>query len=131
MGLEPYLLAAVLRGVIAQRLVRRLCLKCSFRRAPSRAESDFLEAGRLELHEVPAAAGCPECMGGYRGRVAIGEVFLFDEESQGLISSGARHRDLCRYFAERGSRFINEVGLVSVAKGDTTIDEVERVLYGL
>jgi type II secretory ATPase GspE/PulE/Tfp pilus assembly ATPase PilB-like protein len=131
MGLEPYLLAAVLRAVIAQRLVRRLCPSCSGRRAPTRAEAEFLAEHRSGLDDVPFPKACSACSQGYRGRVAIGEIFLFDDDAQALVVGRATHRELTRYFREAGSPFLAESGMRLIAQGATSVDEVEKVLYGL
>ncbi len=131
MGLEPYLLAAVVRGVMAQRLVRKLCPLCSTRRRPDPAESCFLEAQGLKLAEVPAAVGCQSCNNGYKGRTAIGEVFAFDDEVEEIVLRGGGRRELTEHYAHRKEPFLMDSGLRLVREGVTTISELERVMYGL
>jgi type IV pilus assembly protein PilB len=131
MGLEPYLLAAVLRGAVAQRLVRRLCPVCSSRRKPDSAELEFLAASGRRLEAAPVAVGCPECSQGYRGRLAIGEIFLVGEEAQRLVVERTAHRELAAHFRAAGSGFMMDSGLRLVEGGLTTVSELERVLYGL
>jgi type II secretory ATPase GspE/PulE/Tfp pilus assembly ATPase PilB-like protein len=131
MGLEPYLLAAVLRGVMAQRLVRKLCPLCSVKRKPDPAESGFLEAQGLKLTEVPAAVGCQSCNNGYKGRTAIGEVFAFDDEVEEIVLRGGGRRELTEHYAHRKEPFLMDSGLRLVREGVTTISELERVMYGL
>jgi general secretion pathway protein E len=131
MGLEPYLLAGVIRGVMAQRLVRRLCPACSGRAAPDAAQRELLEERGSKLKSLPRAVGCPECHRGYKGRTAIGEIFVFDAQVEEIILRGGGHRELEAYFTKKRERFLIDSGLSLVEEGVTTIDELERAVYGL
>jgi general secretion pathway protein E len=131
MGLEPYLLAGVIRGVIAQRLVRRLCPACAEWDAPDADEKSFLAARGSRLKELPRAVGCSACRKGYAGRTALGEVFAFDGEAEEIVLRGGGHRELEAHFRKVGSPFLLDSGLELVAKGVTTVAELERVIYGL
>jgi type II secretory ATPase GspE/PulE/Tfp pilus assembly ATPase PilB-like protein len=131
MGLEPYLLAGVVRGVMAQRLVRKLCPLCSAKRRPEPAESSFLEAQGLSLTEVPYAVGCQACNRGYKGRTAIGEIFAFDDDAEEIVLRGGGHRELTDHYARLEEPFLADAGLHLVREGVTTIAELERVIYGL
>ena len=134
MGLEDYLLTAVLRGVLAQRLVRRLCKHC--RRAEP-APADLIErfdlaprAGRLGLRshvELWHPVGCAHCrQTGFAGRQAIAEYLVPDEELERLIFSRADHAEIERAAVANGMRTMFDAGLDAALVGDTTIEEVAR-----
>lgn len=131
MGLEPYLLAGVVRGVMAQRLVRRLCPKCAVKVIPDPAESDFIEKQGADIRHVWKAVGCDECTHGYKGRVALGELFILDSETEELIVHGGSHRRLEEHFQQIGTRFMADSGIELIASGITTIADIERMLYGI
>lgn len=129
MGLEDYLITAVLRGVLAQRLVRRLCREC---RRPAPAAPELIERFHLDrLREGPLtlwhATGCPHCrQTGYRGRMAIAEFLIPDEATERLIFSHADHIAIERAAAEAGMITMHEAGLRAALDGETTIEEVMR-----
>jgi len=131
MGVEDYLLAATLKGVLAQRLVRRLCSKCKTAEpAPSALIERFgLErlapgAGAISLYH---AVGCPECRGtGFRGRRAIAELLLPSREIDRLMFERADQAAIERAAVAEGMRPIFEAGLIAAIEGDTTIEEVVR-----
>jgi len=132
MGLEDYLVAAVLRGVLAQRLVRRLCPECR-RAAPAPAAL----AARLDLaRRAPAgssppmlwhAAGCSACRGtGYRGRRAIAEFLVPDAAIAERIFSRAGEAEIERAAIEGGMVPMFGAGLDAVLAGETTLAELAR-----
>ncbi|MEL7487161.1 MAG: GspE/PulE family protein, partial [Pseudomonadota bacterium] len=128
MGLEPYLIAATLRGVVAQRLVRRLCPEC---KAPAANPLASLEAVRqlagvgVEFNEP---VGCDACGGrGYRGRVGVYEIMMIDDEMAQLIVSGADASTLRAAAAGKGMRSLLEDALVKAAKGETSLSEAYAV----
>lgn len=124
MGLEPYLLADALRGVVAQRLVRRLCEHC---RRPARATTDSVT--RLGLREQERdgfeAAGCEHCgESGFRGRTALYEVLRADHalwDAIRLESAAQRLREIAR---ASGWTTLREDGVAKARAGETTFDEV-------
>jgi type IV pilus assembly protein PilB len=131
MGMEPYVIASALVGVIAQRLVRRLCLSCRRQYTP---EADTLRA--LNMSEADAsrfvfyrAIGCEECNHtGYRGRIALYEVMRVSEKVRRLIAQRAGE-DLVRdAAAEAGLMTLGEDGLAKVKAGITTAEELLRVV---
>jgi len=132
MGLEDYLLTATLKGVLAQRLVRRLCPAC---KAPAVATGSMIErfglerlaaSGPIALHH---AVGCPECRGtGYRGRRAIGELLLPSPAIDRLIFERADDAAIERAAVAEGMRPIFDSGLIAALEGDTTIEEVVRCI---
>lgn len=132
MGLEDYLVTAVLRGVMAQRLVRRLCRHC---RRPSRAAPELAARFAFDrlappphvLHEAP---GCSQCRGtGYRGRMAIAEFLVPDEGVRSLILSRADHVAIERAAVTAGMAPLFESGLRAALAGETTIEEVVRSIH--
>ena len=130
MGLEDYLITAVLRGVLAQRLVRRLCLKCriSSPAAPELVQRFNLDRGRdgapITLFHP---AGCPDCRGtGFRGRQAIAEYLEPSDEVQRLIFSRADHTEVERAAVAGGMVPMFRAGLDAALAGETTIEEVVR-----
>ena len=128
MGLEDYLVAAVLKGVLAQRLVRRLCPDC---REPYASEPGLLE--RRELATLAGAplyrpVGCDACAGtGYHGRTAIAELLLFDERLARLVLGRADIAEIAAEARAGGMVDMRGDGLVKVAAGETSLDEVLRV----
>jgi general secretion pathway protein E len=132
MGLEDYLLTAVLRGVLAQRLVRRLCQDCArSEAAPPELIARFnlqshASAGPIKLwHPV----GCPNCRGtGYRGRLAVAEFLRPDAETEKLIFAGATDTAIERCAVAAGMVTMFEAGLDAALQGLTTVEEVTRSL---
>jgi general secretion pathway protein E len=130
MGLEDYLLAAVLRGVLAQRLVRRLCPACR-RAAPAPAELiqrfDLAERCNSTGLTLQHPVGCPECRHtGYRGRFAIAEFLTLNPEIEHLIFGRADHNSIERAAIAAGMRTLLQCGLDAVLAGETTVEEVVR-----
>ena len=134
MGLEDYLLTAVLRGVLAQRLVRRLCREC---RDPFEAPPDLVarfgldaRATRLGLAGPPTLfhpVGCPACRNtGYSGRQAIAEFLQPDDEIERLIFARAEHNDIERAAVASGMHTMFEAGVDAALLGETTLEEVAR-----
>jgi general secretion pathway protein E len=132
MGLEDYLLTAVLRGVLAQRLVRRLCQECARSEA---APPELISRFNLKAHagEGPIKlwhpVGCPNCRGtGYRGRLAVAEFLRPDAETEKLIFAGANDSSIERCAVAAGMVTMFEAGLDAALQGLTTVEEVTRSL---
>ncbi|AQT05813.1 GspE/PulE family protein [Acetobacter persici] len=129
MGLEDYLQTAVLRGVLAQRLVRRLCHSC---RAPM--QLDATVAQRLGIPPEQAASlwqavGCPECRHtGYRGRIAIAEYLVPSPAIVRLILARADHTAIERQAADEGMKTLFQAGIDAACEGETTVEEVMRII---
>jgi general secretion pathway protein E len=132
MGLEDYLMTATLRGVLAQRLVRRLCPVC---KTPEPATPALIE--RFDLERLAPAKeimlyhpkGCLECRGtGFRGRRAIAELLVPNRTIDRLIFEGAEEAAIERAAIEQGMRTIFDSGLFAALEGDTTIEEVVRCI---
>jgi general secretion pathway protein E len=132
MGLEDYLLTATVKGVLAQRLVRRLCPQC---KKPFEAPLEMIERFRLDRRTAGApivlhhAVGCPSCRGtGYRGRLAIAEFLVPDDAIERLIFSHADHSEIERAATAAGMVPMFEAGLDVALAGETTVEEVVRAI---
>lgn len=128
MGLEEYLVAAVLKGILAQRLVRRLCAACRQPCEPEPGLSARPELGLLAGATLYRPGGCDACGGsGYHGRTAIAELLVFDEELARLVLAGADPTDIAAAARASGMIDLRRDGLAKVAAGETSLDEVLRV----
>ncbi|MCP1337882.1 GspE/PulE family protein [Futiania mangrovi] len=129
MGVEPFLIAAVLNGVVAQRLVRRLCPSCRRPVAPPPAAADLAATLGIRLEQVHAPVGCATCRDtGYDGRTAIAEVLEVDEAMRAAIRSGGDTDDVRRAAGERGMVPLMADALAKAAAGETSLDEIARVV---
>ncbi len=126
MGMEAYKIGSALRGIVAQRLMRRLCAACkqaSTEPVPERV-ARFIPAGAT----LYRAVGCPECaMTGYQGRFSIVEILLMTPELERLIGSGGTADRIAELGRKNGMRSLWDSGLRHVLDGGTTIDELLRV----
>lgn len=132
MGIEPFLLAPSLLGVVAQRLVRKVCAHCRELYEPRQAELEHLGLDGLgrEL-QFARAKGCMHCQQrGYHGRTAIHEVLVIDDVMRQMISEKASQATLIEYAAQRGFVDMRIDGLKKVVAGITTVEEVLRVSKG-
>ena len=128
MGCEPYLVSSVLNGVLAQRLLRRICRSC---RAPDHPDpADLLAIGVTDATgvELFRGKGCDECRGtGYRGRMGIYELFRVTDEARGLILRKAPTGEIRRYAVAHGMVTLRVDGWAKACAGVTTVDEILRV----
>ena len=124
-GCEPFLVGATLAGVIAQRLVRRLCTRCRIARQATEWEAEQLgQAGAdLTIHE---ANGCANCLGsGYRGRIGLFEALWIDSDLSRLIGQGVTESELQAHADNHMTR-LHQDGCEKVLDGLTSLDEVLR-----
>jgi len=130
MGIEPFLAASSLVGVIAQRLVRRLCTRCM---APSVTNPTEMELLRLDQPaQIYRAVGCHTCTNrGYAGRTAIHEVLLVNREIKELIENKASTEELRQAAYRAGTTSLRENCTQLVLEGSTTIEELVGVTYTL
>ena len=131
LGIEPFLIASAVIGILAQRLVRRPCASCMVPQAPSAQSIEM--AGGLSL--LPADAkwvagrGCPECkQSGYKGRLAIHELLVVNEEVRELITRKAPEHAIRKAARNAGMRTLLEDGILKAAQGLTTLEAVVRVV---
>ena len=127
MGVERFLLAPMLAGVVAQRLVRRLCPDCAEADVATEFDSDLLDGTIAVGAPLHRARGCPACLGlGYRGRTGIYEVVTIDRTMEAKIHAGAAEADLVSYARRLGPSLIED-GVRKISEGVTTVEEVARV----
>jgi type IV pilus assembly protein PilB len=127
-GVEPFMVAPSIIGVLAQRLAARICEHCkeAYYPTPETLRRYFLDDG---LTDVPffRGRGCPKCRGtGYKGRIAFHELVLITEEIRSMISEGRSAQEITRTAAKVGYRPLRYDGLKKVLLGLTTIDEIEQ-----
>jgi len=129
MGVEPYLLSSALIGVVAQRLVRTTCPACKTEYvAPPELLTRFGWENQGQI-KLARGRGCQECYdSGYRGRIGIHEILKADEDLQRLVTSNPGRDELTRYLQERNIKTLFHDGLDHVRRGDTTIEEISRVI---
>ncbi len=130
MGIEPFLIANALAGVIAQRLVRTICTDCreSFQHSP--ALLDRIYAKSADVPSLYRGAGCARCNNtGYRGRTAILEVLQFTEDLRTAVAEGRPMNELRQIAAKAGMVTFKDYAKYLLSRGMTTPNEVLRVLY--
>ena len=129
MGLEPYLITATLEAIVAQRLVRRICERCRKEFTPT---EDMLMEIDLRPADVRGkrfcyGPGCDTCNNtGYKGRTAIFEILLLDDEIRELMMSQASTQAIREAAIRKGMRSLRDSGLLTIFDGETTIEEVVR-----
>jgi type IV pilus assembly protein PilB len=147
MEIEPFMISGALIGVLAQRLMRRVCSECRIAYNPSQAELarfglsasnqeevTFYKANTLTVDEIQEAKAkgtiCPKCNGiGYKGRVGVYEVMRMNERLETLINQGATTDRIKEAAVEDGMVTILAYSLNLVRQGHTTLEEVERVTF--
>jgi type II secretory ATPase GspE/PulE/Tfp pilus assembly ATPase PilB-like protein/FixJ family two-component response regulator len=130
MGIKPYIIASALEGVIAQRLVRKVCSGCAARRAPDQALLDLLRLPADFFGEgITVGQGCPQCNNtGYRGRIGVYEMFVMNDDFRHMIGSDYHESDLLNLARSNGMKTLLEDGLEKVLRGWTTLEELLRVV---
>ena len=127
MGVEPYLLAAVLRGAMAQRLVRKICKSCARPVKATPEEKALLKTHGLIATKLSRGKGCDECSGtGFKGRTSIVEAFASDEAVEQMILKGERPSAIVSYLETKGFKSLMQNGLEMAVAGVTTIAEVQQ-----
>lgn len=130
-GIEPYLLAAALRGVVAQRLVRRICLHCRRQYSASAIELNILGRKPEENINLYEGTGCEFCNGtGYTGRLAVQEVLDITPALQNLIAKGSVEESILEVAKADGFRSLAWDCQEKILAGHTTVAEMLRAVYG-
>lgn len=130
MGIEPFLVASSVEGLVAQRLVRRLCPAC---KRPASVDESFLRKigfplGRMGEGRIWEPVGCEECRGtGFRGRTGIYEILVMDDAIRSLVTARTSANEIKAEAIRRGMRTLRDDGWSKVLEGVTTIEEVLRV----
>lgn len=129
LGVEPFLLTATIEGIIAERLVRRICQGCKTPFDPSEAQlmELMLTPEEVKGKKFFYGRGCDKCNGtGYRGRIGIFEIMLFNDEIRDLIMNQASSGLLRAAGQKAGMRLLRDNGLAAIYDGITTIDEIVK-----
>ncbi len=128
MGIEPFLLCSTLVGIVAQRLVRKICENCIEEYSPSPSLLTSLGITRQDI-KLKRGKGCKECREtGYYGRIGIFEILPFTEKIRNSISRGVSTEELSRIAAEQGLVPLRENALRKTLSGQTTAEEMLRVV---
>jgi type IV pilus assembly protein PilB len=128
MGIEPFLVAASLSGVVAQRLVRKVCRDCKQTYSVTEREKEIFMRRGIKIEAVSRGKGCGSCnMTGYKGRIAIHEILVMDEPMRQLIMNNRPIIELRDYAMKCGTIFLIDDGFLKVKQGLTTTEEVLRV----
>ena len=131
MGLEPYLVSSAVIGIISQRLVKLLCPKCKEKYEASDSEKRILGINGEKEAILYKPVGCNSCNNGYRGRAAVHEVMLVNENIRRLINKGANTDDIRRSALEDGMSTLLQSAADLALKGDTSFEEIMRAGYTL
>ncbi len=127
-GVEPFLVGSAVRGVLAQRLVRRICKKCSQVAKIDSDMADILATHGVTASKLAHGKGCQKCREtGYSGRVGLYEMLLLDDFLRDAVARNPNVTEFRRVCTERGMVTLREDGFKKVALGQTTVEEVLRV----
>ncbi len=130
-GIEPYLIAASLQGVLAQRLVRKICTHCKEPYDPPVSVRRAVERVAGEVETFYHGAGCPKCRNsGYSGRIGIYELLIPDDAMRDKITAAPNINELRAMAAEAGMTTLREDGMGKVKAGITTVEEIFRATAG-
>ena len=134
MGAKDYLVSSTLSGVIAQRLVRRLCDDCKEEYYPTYEEARMVVNGEEAIQElmkkpVYRAKGCGKCgFSGYKGRLGVYEIMTINKEIKKLVAFGAHDLEIEEAAVKNGMTTLHQSCLKHIVDGKTTIEEFVRVL---
>ncbi|MGM9957105.1 MAG: GspE/PulE family protein, partial [Peribacillus sp.] len=128
MGVEPFLVASSLSGIMAQRLVRKVCRDCVEKQEPSKREIDIFAKRGMKIESINRGRGCTSCnMTGYKGRIALQEILVINDEMRKLIMNGEPLNKLREVAMKYKTIFLMDDGLLKVKQGLTTTEEILRV----
>ncbi|MBE5885853.1 MAG: type II secretion system protein GspE [Lachnospiraceae bacterium] len=131
MGVEPYLIGDAVVGIIAQRLVRRLCPKCKVGRQATEEEKKMLGIDVAKEQIVYEPCGCDECNRGYRGRIAIYEIMPITSNIRRVLHETVTADEIQRVAVAEGMNTLRMAGANNVIDGVTSIDEMVRVAFDM
>lgn len=130
MGIEPYMVSTAVVGIIAQRLVKRVCPKCGQEHISTQEEMELLKINKPV--KLKKGRGCNNCSGtGYAGRIAIHEVLVMDREIKAMVNNRASVDDIKQRCIQKGMKTLNQTATELVLSGITTIDEMLKVTYSV
>lgn len=130
LGIPPYLVSSSLNGIVAQRLVRKICPQCKEAYTPTPDELKKVGMSGSENYQLFRGKGCRSCGGtGYVGRMGVFEVLIINPKIREMIASGATEQDLKKAALDAGMTPLHMDGLKKVVAGITTLEELSRVVY--
>lgn len=128
MGIEPFLVAASINGIVAQRLIRKVCRDCAQVEQPTKREIEIFAKRGIDIDHITRGKGCTSCnMTGYKGRIAIHEILVMSNELKKMIMNKESFSNLRNQAEKQGTKFLIDDGLLKVKQGVTTTEEVLRV----
>jgi type IV pilus assembly protein PilB len=135
MGVEPFLFASAVTGILAQRLARRLCRNCKREGTVTHQQLATLIDSRRLPRNLPDpcpvfhAVGCPSCGGtGYSGRVGVYEILVMSDAIGKMVVEGTTSEAITSQAMAEGMRTLREDGLMKVLRGETTLEELARAV---
>jgi len=130
MGVERYLLSSSLSAIISQKLARKLCPKCKYKRKATQYEKDLIKRElNYDIDEIWDKKGCDECNNGYKGRIAIHEVLLINEEIKDAINIDLDRKDLRELvYKDEDTYTLLQDGLIKAVQGITTLEEFLKLV---
>lgn len=132
MGVAPYMVATSLIGVVAQRLVKKLCPACKKMRMSTKEENELMGIDPNVPIPIYEACGCKECSDtGYKGRTAIHEILLATPEMSSIIARGAKSDEIAELAKSQGTRLLRDNVSELVQNGTSSIEELVRVSYAV
>ena len=131
MGVEPYLIGDAVVGIIAQRLVRRLCPKCKVGREATEREKGMLKYPEDQPLTIYEPGGCDECNKGYKGRIAIYEIMPITTKIRKVLHQTVTADEIQEVAVEEGMNTLRMAGARNVIEGITSIEEMVRVAYDM
>ena len=133
-GIEPYLVSSSVQGVVAQRLVRRICAACREHRPAEPAVSDLIRReapGSPPLERIALGRGCPECrFTGYAGRRAIFEILTLNDTLRALVTARAPSTEIHKRAVGEGMQTLRQSGWQCVLEGGSTVEDILRLTPG-
>ena len=128
-GVESGLIAGNIIGIVAQRLIRKLCLHCREQSVPNDIEQQLFATAGDTPEYVYRAVGCDRCgQRGYKGRIALLEILKMDEDLDELVTKNASVGELGKMATTKGFLRLVDDGMERVKCGETTLDELSRVV---
>ena len=130
MGIPKYMVTSAIAGVVAQRLLKRVCPKCAEKYHPSKQEMEML--GISEDTMLTRGKGCPYCGNtGYKGRIAIHEVLVLNRDIKNMVNTNCSNDEIKDQARKEGMKTLEESARELVISGVTTVDEMVRATYNL
>ena len=128
MGVEPFLVASSVAGVVSQRLVRRICRDCIEELPPTKSEIDIFQRRGIKIDKVYKGRGCGRCnMTGYKGRMAVHELLTIDDPTRRLIMNHEPMSKIREQAIRNKMIFLLDDGLLKVKQGLTTTEEILKI----